>query len=75
VRTERRFCSTGINARQSDGNGQTAINGPSHDPGGGTTFPAQDHDEAWRTERAVPERADVLFSVSGRFRVVNSNIS
>jgi hypothetical protein len=40
-----------------------------------TAFPAQAHDEAWRAERAVREWADEPFSVSGQFRVVNSNIS
>jgi hypothetical protein len=38
-------------------------------------FPAPAHDEAWRAERAVRERADGPFSFSGRIRVVNSNIS
>jgi hypothetical protein len=40
-----------------------------------TAFPAQAHNEAWRAERVVRERADEPFLVSGRFRVVNSNIS
>jgi hypothetical protein len=61
--------------RPSDGNGRTAINGPSRGPGGGATFPAQAHDEAWCAERVVRERADGPFSVSGRFRAMNSKIS
>jgi hypothetical protein len=48
------------------------INGPSRGPGGGTTFPAHDHDEAWCAERAVRERADGPFSVSDWFCVMNS---
>jgi hypothetical protein len=40
-----------------------------------TAFPAQAHDEAWRAERAVRERADGPFFISGQFLVVNSNIS
>jgi hypothetical protein len=51
------------------------INGPSHDPGGGTTFPGQAHDEAWCVEFAVRERADWPLSVLGRFRAMNSKIS
>jgi hypothetical protein len=48
------------------------INGLSHIPSGGTTFPAQAHDEAWCTERAVRERADGPFSISGWFHVMNN---
>jgi hypothetical protein len=36
---------------------------------------AQSHDEVWCAERVVREQADGPYSVSGRFRVVNSNIS
>jgi hypothetical protein len=48
------------------------INGPSRVLGGGATFPAQAHDEAWCAERAVRERVDGPVSISGWFRVMNS---
>jgi hypothetical protein len=74
-RSEHRFCSSRKYARPSDPDEWTTINRSSHGPGGDATFLAQAHDEAWCAERAVRERADGPFSVSDRFRVMNSKIS